>query len=240
MPDNQSSPKRPTTPAASWRGFGGLGLSSSPELVQVVGPHLHHLPPFRQERCPVVRPTVGIPDRVGQLVLDEVGPGRSGPAFWVATPRSALRRPCPRRAWRGRRRESAGHRRYRPAGAGSTGAGSVLPGARYPKGRRRGRPETRAAISRSSCWSAGSRARRVRLRRSRPQDPHGAPLLARRASRPLEGAEGAWPVHRGRGRRPDPRQPGAGPHDPLALGHGIHCIRPLTTWRSRRLPGGGL
>ena len=73
---------------------------------------------------------------MGQLVLDEVGPGRSGPAFWVATPRSALRRPCPRHAWRGLRRESAGPRRYRPAGAGSTGAAST--GRSVPRGTPKG------------------------------------------------------------------------------------------------------
>ena len=107
-----------------------------------------------------VGPSVGIPDRVGQLVLDEVGPGRSGPAFWLATPRSALLRP----------------------------------GARCPEGCRRGRPVTRAGIPGQAAGRAGSRAHRVRLRRSRLQDHHGAPLLERHVHR------GLWKALRERGR----------------------------------------
>ena len=51
-----------------------LDLAPGPEPVEVVGPSLHHHAPLGEERRPVVGPTVGIPDRVGQLVLDEVGP----------------------------------------------------------------------------------------------------------------------------------------------------------------------
>ena len=51
-----------------------LDLFPGPEPVQIVGPSLHHVSTLGQERRPVVGPAVGIPDRVGQLVLDEVGP----------------------------------------------------------------------------------------------------------------------------------------------------------------------
>ena len=51
-----------------------LDLFPGLEPVQVVGPGLHHVSTLGQERRPVVGPAVGIPDRVGQLVLDEVGP----------------------------------------------------------------------------------------------------------------------------------------------------------------------
>ena len=147
----------------------GLRLLADPEPIQIVSPFLHHSPAFGQERRPVVGPAVGIPYRVCQLVLDEVGPGRSGPAFWVATPRSALRCPCPRRAWRGRRRESAGHHPHRlwvpyPRAR-------VLPGARCPEGRLRGQPETRAAIARSSCrsrWKPSAPGSSASIRATRP------------------------------------------------------------------------
>ena len=51
-----------------------LDLFPGLEPVQIVGPSLHHVSTLGQERRPVVGPAVGIPDRVGQLVLDEVGP----------------------------------------------------------------------------------------------------------------------------------------------------------------------
>ena len=51
-----------------------LDLFPDPESVQIVGPGLHHLSTFGQERRPVVGPAVGVPDPLGQLVLDEVGP----------------------------------------------------------------------------------------------------------------------------------------------------------------------
>ncbi len=60
-------------------------------------------------------------------------------------------RPCPDRAGRGRRGEPVRHHRPRPRVPDPRAR--LLPGARCPEGRRRGRPETRAAISRSSCWS---------------------------------------------------------------------------------------
>ena len=52
----------------------GLDLFPGPEPVQVVRPSLHHYRAFGQKRRPVVGPAIGIPHRVCQLVLDEVGP----------------------------------------------------------------------------------------------------------------------------------------------------------------------
>ena len=52
----------------------GFGLLTSPEPVQVVRPDLHHTSAFRPERRSVVGPPVGVPHRVGQLMLDEVRP----------------------------------------------------------------------------------------------------------------------------------------------------------------------
>ena len=48
----------------------GAGL----QAVQVVSPLLHHLPTFGQVRRSVVCPAVRVPDSMGKLMLNKVGP----------------------------------------------------------------------------------------------------------------------------------------------------------------------
>ena len=52
----------------------GDNLAPGLELVQVVGPGLHHLFTFRQMGGPVVGPAQGIADSVSELVLYQFGP----------------------------------------------------------------------------------------------------------------------------------------------------------------------
>ena len=153
-----------------------LDLLPGPESVQVVGPSLHHYRAFGKKRRPVVGPAVGIPHRVCQLVLDEVWPERSGPAFWVATHREvrcAVRAlvahgvaaeenpPGITRIGRGCRIHRRGF--YRALGA--------------PRDAEGGGRKHAPLLPAQAAGRMGSRARRVRLRRSGPPDHHGAPLL---------------------------------------------------------------
>ena len=47
---------------------------TAPQLIQVVGPLLHHFPSFDKVRRAVIGTAQGVLHRMGELVFDEVGP----------------------------------------------------------------------------------------------------------------------------------------------------------------------